>query len=392
MQVEDSIEAPPLFFSPVHVAGLEKLQTIITKLKRHYKERDDLSEICALALLCKQHVIVYGPPGEAKSAIIEDFCSAITGFTYYSTQLFKSTAPDEVFGHYALSEFKQDRLVRVTTGKIPEAHIAYVDEFFNASSSLLNAFLSIMNERVFQGKQCPLQTMYSSTNFEPDEPELVAVIDRFLYRLFVDRVQGRSNFAALLDVDGRVYFSDEECIDAKTITALQQKVREVDFTPVKDKLILLWDVLRRDGIDVSDRRYLWSVRALQASALLDSRDQVNDSDLLILQHILWTDRSQKPTILDNIFKIIEPVMAKVNKLYNQALNIENELRILEPTSFYYTKTLKEKIFKLGDIIKQVRRIQNTHVVTPKVTGVIKDLVKAISENKRYYEKCLGNTK
>ncbi|NIO11306.1 MAG: AAA domain-containing protein, partial [Deltaproteobacteria bacterium] len=65
---------------------------------------------------------------------------------------------------------------RVTSHKLPEAHIAFLDEIFKANSSILNAILTLINERLFHnGKDVvsvPLLTLFGASNELPEDDEL----------------------------------------------------------------------------------------------------------------------------------------------------------------------------------------------------------------------------
>lgn len=73
----------------------------------------------------------------------------IDGPESFQWLLTKFTTPEELFGPISLKALQQDRFQRITTGKLPEAEVALVDETFKASSAILNALLTLMNERVF---------------------------------------------------------------------------------------------------------------------------------------------------------------------------------------------------------------------------------------------------
>ncbi len=368
-------------------SAIQKLQRLSKKLKAYFKERDDLIDVMMLAPICEQHVVVFGPPGEAKSAAIEALCNHILNIVYYEYQLFKSTTPDEVLGHYSLSEFKQDKLVRVTADKLPEAEIAYLDELFNASSALLNSCNGILNEHKFQRKRVPLWACYAATNFEPEDKELVAFHDRFAFRIYVDRIQSKDNFAAMLQLPTMTI--DDSCAITKNeMVELQRRVKTIEWKPILDKIVLIWDLLRREAIDVSDRRYRWCIRALQASALINGRDHVNDSDLLVLQHMLWTEKTQIPRVRDILLKVVEPVMSQVNKSFNIAIGIERELRNTDPSEPQYGARVNEGVFKLGNIVDEIRAIRNTPGLSEKAATFIDEMVARIKDIKGFYQRCL----
>jgi hypothetical protein len=76
------------------------------------------------------------------------------------------------------SPCRNDRFVRVTTGKLPEAEFAFVNEISKSNSAVLNTMLSIVNEREFHNDggpmQCRLVTLFGASNELPQGRELFA--------------------------------------------------------------------------------------------------------------------------------------------------------------------------------------------------------------------------
>ncbi len=71
--------------------------------------------------------------------------------------------------------------------------MAFLDEIFKANSAILNALLTILNERCFDnGNQrvpVPLRMVVAASNEYPaNNAELQALYDRFLFRRWVDPV------------------------------------------------------------------------------------------------------------------------------------------------------------------------------------------------------------
>ena len=60
----------------------QKFLQIEQELKKTYFERDEEVHGSIVALLARQHVL-FGPPGTAKSQLVEDLCARIGG-NYFS--------------------------------------------------------------------------------------------------------------------------------------------------------------------------------------------------------------------------------------------------------------------------------------------------------------------
>src|SRR3954469_23269668 len=134
------------------VAGMsarDALRSMREELQQLFLERAEVIDGALTALLSGHHVLIIGPPGTAKSMLADELCRRLEGGTYFQWLLTKFTTPEELFGAVSLSALERDEYRRVTTLKLPEAHIAFLDEVFKANSSILNAVLTLMNERRF---------------------------------------------------------------------------------------------------------------------------------------------------------------------------------------------------------------------------------------------------
>jgi MoxR-like ATPase len=274
------------------------LRDALTRLTRGLVGRDEQARCLLLAALCGEHVLLIGPPGTAKSELARRLRQQVGG-RYFERLLTRFTVPEELFGPLSLAALDEGRYLREIDGYLPTASVAFLDEVFKANSAILNALLTLLNERAFdQGAQriaVPLATLVAASNEVPDDASLRAFVDRFLFRCAVAPVSDEA-FDALLRSDasatGDAALAEESAERApfaplRSIAAASASV--VLPGHVVSALAALRDLLADAAVEVSDRRWVQAVRALKVAAASHGRGEVAEVDLWLLRWVLATD-------------------------------------------------------------------------------------------------------
>lgn len=288
-------------------------------------EREVEIDIVLTSLICREHPLFVGPPGTGKSLLCDSILRWIDGdVSKYQVLFNKHTAMEEVFGPIDVAGLKASEYRRITKNKLPEAHVAFADEIWKGSSSILNAMLKIMNERKFDNgsglQSCPLRVCVAASNEWPDA-ELSALFDRFLFRKIVKPVSRSARDRLLWTRDHSPSFRTS--ITLAELDLAWEEAETLEFTDrCKSALDKILDELHREGIRPGDRRMYKAINAAQAYAYLCGAHEVDAEHLEILSHVLWDDPSEQPQkTLSIVMRIASPEVAEVQDLLAQALDV-----------------------------------------------------------------------
>ncbi len=185
---------------------------------------------------------------------------------------------------------------------LPDAEIVFLDEVFKSNSAILNALLTLLNERRYTSggrvMKSPLLSAFGASNEVPTDETLGAVFDRFLLRIRSDNLDAY-HFHDLLarglehEVAGLRDEKVEPLVRAGEVAAFHRTFG--DRTTFSEGFLAAYKGLifqiRAEGISVSDRRAVKLLKLFAASAFLDGRPTPDASDFFILKHI-WNSEDQ----------------------------------------------------------------------------------------------------
>lgn len=359
----------------------EKLEAVRSALKAHFLEREALVDGALAALLTEEHILILGPPGTAKSQLARQVTRHLDGCRYFEWLLTKFSTPEELFGPMSLRALEAGRYERLTTDKLPEAHIAFLDEIFKANSAILNALLTVLNERRFhQGSEAravPLECLFAASNELPDEEELAALYDRFLLRFSVGYIEQDYKFARLLSLEEPPERPDVR-LRPQELRALRERVARTE-TPgaVLRDVIELRRHLQQEGVVASDRRYRKATAVLRAAAVLAGRDRVKLQDLGVLEHILWSDPDDRRKVAEALGRVLSGFEEDAKRLVFQAREIEAYVQRSWPDTTSRTRAALEAHTKLGDIEARIASLIRTGRERGRDTEKLQDMLREV---------------
>lgn len=353
--VDESIQITNIN-APINPSVLQsaqaKMQQISVEMNQLFVERDELIKLMMLAITTGTNLLMLGPPGTAKSAITYELCGRIENAKYFQWMLNKTSDPSEILGPFSVKEMENDKFMRITTGKLPEAHIAFMDEVFKSNAPTLNALLTIMNEHMFynDGKavDVPLISMFGASNEPPEDESLDAMYDRFIFRMNVQYIHDAANKKRMHSnyVDNRaglLGLAGKTTITLDELLVLQQASKSVKVSKdIINKFIRLISDLDRQAIHVSDRRQNECFKIMQGSAVLRGSNVVGLDDFRSLIYVLWEKEEHIPIIESTILKMVNPYDDRFKELKENFNQVKTDIESVTDSSQKSKKAIESK--------------------------------------------------
>jgi MoxR-like ATPase len=184
-------------------AAAGRFRAFFAELSQVFFEREDVIHQIALALLSRQHALVTGPPGTAKSALASAVfgrivCEESGEPSLYARQITESTVQTDLIGPIDFKNLMETgRTTHFTDEGMLGAVHAFLDEVFDGRDMLLRSALNVLQERelkqggtITRGRiECALMTSnrYIADVIENARETLLAFVDRIAFISFVPR-------------------------------------------------------------------------------------------------------------------------------------------------------------------------------------------------------------
>ena len=276
--------------------NITKIRECIKVATQGFIGRQQLAELIILAAIAKEHLLVIGPPGTAKSAVVRRMARIMHG-NYFEYLLGRFTEPSELFGTVNLKKLREGRVETDTQGMLPEAEIAFLDEVFLGSTAILNTLLGILNERKFRRGHtqidCPLKICIGASNSLPEDEGLAAFADRFLIRLFIEPIA--DSFIEDLLVGGwQAEFTHvDSVLSLNELSEMSEHLKNVKLDHIIPFFADAIRLLRQSGIVLTDRRVVKTLKLIAAAALVNGRLEAQKQDIWPLFYVLPTKDMQQ---------------------------------------------------------------------------------------------------
>lgn len=389
--------------APFSISDLaRRLQDGARQLEAQFLGKEEIIRLLFISALAGEHMVMVGPPGTAKSAIVRAFAQVIDA-RFFDYLLTRFTEPNEIFGPVDIQAFRQGTYRRRIDKMLPEAEVVFLDEIFKANSAILNSLLTLVNARRFMHGtnivRVPLISLFAASNEVPTDEALSAIFDRFLLRVRCDYLDSY-HFRGLLQkgIQLEVQQMGEQQVGRKVATAAEllhvqrtfgQHIRmSEEFLTTFKGLVFQ---IRSEGIGLSDRRVVKLLKLFAASALFDGRDAVSDADFFILRHV-WNTPEQEEILQEIVGPVLDrwyeshPEHGRIGATPTSLQDLLEELRVIRETltgsQVLSDMQLFSQLRNLGDIKAALMRMQD-NPAAQRMVGEVDKLLETMFASSRF---------
>ncbi len=364
----------------------EKLLNVEKKLNTIVIGHEEMVRALMISAVASEHTIIIGPPGVAKSYLIKTFAKLVNA-KFYSYLMTRFTSYDELFGSVDIVSLSKGEYRR-NWSRIVDADIVFLDEIFKANSAILNALLSMLQERVvydpINGAEIPvkLHTAVGASNEVPEDPELQALYDRFSLRVFVDYLS--DDVAILKAIESRwisngslepvATIQDLKIMNQYAVTVFKSKIKDLgDVYKVYHMTFMPFiKTLRAKGVIISDRTIIEKLPKV-FSAYLSlygvTLDNIMNAPFELLP-LLAHNRSE----YSDVKKALDESLGEIAELSRKLEEAKRFLRV------YDFKSAKERLEQI--LSYDLNRLSSKPWLKPRVEAIVniaKDYLERINQ-------------
>jgi MoxR-like ATPase len=327
----------------------KRLTVLRDALLAEFVGKQEIVEMMVACAIANEPMLLIGPPGTAKSAMIRRFCQGLRmvqgeeavideeggrrDLLYFQYLLSRFTEPDELFGPLDIAAYRGERQVesgeteptvrRIRRGMLTEASVVFLDEIFKANSAILNTLLSIINERIYyeNGKAYPAMTrvIVGASNEVPRDQALRAFYERFPIRLLSRPIsQDSAQFDLMRPLLERGWSLEQRHSDSKAapeacyndLVLLNRQVidgcDDLTTSPAMGDYLEIVRQLNEDQsalCSIDDRKLIKLYKVVRALAAFEG-DQENRRHLRILRYT-WDQPQQAAVLAEAVDYFIE---------------------------------------------------------------------------------------
>jgi len=345
-------------------------------------------------LLSGEPTLLVGPPGTAKTQIVQTLASAIGG-SYFYYLLTRFTEPDEILGPISVVGLREGRLERITSGRLPEADVVFLDEVFKASSAVRNVLLDIiLNKRYMNGgtfRKIPSLAFYFASNEISNDSEDMAFFDRLSVRCFTSNVSPET-WEELLSLgvkletsttsSSRIILSKEEAmsLQRQVISKLNDIAQNSQLIK---KYIEVLSELRNKGIEISDRRKIKILKIASAISVIYLESIPSLDSLADALRFSCSSLEELKTVEELILKLgLSSFYLNVQQLNTLQTELQNNLNQLKSNA---NPTLQD-LQMLSTVYKKSLQVLKGMPKSPRLLPYVRNFVASLDEAKNVIRK------